>query len=125
MMQKNSKDLMLLLRGKDSLKVKSTFSEVNDISGNIRVENLDQLKNSSKLELVMRVANQVLLPTKNNLKSDNEKKKLKMVLQHRKDLNEIEDWLKVDERTSNIKEKMNWERSVTSRSRDSKQSLKN
>ena len=56
MMQKNSKDLILLLRGKDSLKVKSTFSEVNDISGNIRVENLDQLKNSSKLELVMRVA---------------------------------------------------------------------
>ena len=107
MMQKNSKDLILLLRGKDSLKVKSTFSEVNDISGNIRVENLDQLKNSSKLELVKRVAKQVLLPTKNNLKSDNEKKKLKMVLQLRKDLNEIEDWLKVDERTSNIKEKMN------------------
>lgn len=47
------------------------------------------------------------MPTKNNLKSDNEKKKLKMVLQLRKDLNEIEDWLKVDERTSNIKEKMN------------------
>ena len=56
MMQKNSKDLILLLRGKDSLKVKSTFSEVNDISGNIRVENLDQLKNSSKLELVKCVA---------------------------------------------------------------------
>ena len=107
MMQKNSKDLILLLRGKDSLKVKITFSEVNDISGNIRVENLDQLKNSSKLELVKRVAKQVLLPTKNNLKSDNEKKKLKMVLQLRKDLNEIEDWLKVDERTSNIKVKMN------------------
>ena len=47
------------------------------------------------------------MPTKNNLKNDNEKNKLKMVLQLRKDLNEIEDWLKVDERTSNIKEKMN------------------
>ena len=46
MMQENSKDLILLLRGIDSLKVKSTVSEVNDISGNIRVENLDQLKNS-------------------------------------------------------------------------------
>lgn len=46
MMQENSKDLILLLRGIDSLKVKSTVSEVNDISGNIRVENLDQLENS-------------------------------------------------------------------------------
>ena len=46
MMQENSKDLILLLRGMDSLKVKSTVSEVNDISGNIRVENLDQLENS-------------------------------------------------------------------------------
>ena len=46
MMQENSKDLILLLRGIDSLKVKSTISEVNDISGNIRVENLDQLENS-------------------------------------------------------------------------------
>ena len=46
MMQENSKNLILLLRGIDSLKVKSTVSEVNDISGNIRVENLDQLKNS-------------------------------------------------------------------------------
>ena len=46
MMQENSKDLILLLQGIDSLKVKSTVSEVNDISGNIRVENLDQLKNS-------------------------------------------------------------------------------
>ena len=46
MMQENSKDLILLLPGIDSLKVKSTVSEVNDISGNIRVDNLDQLKNS-------------------------------------------------------------------------------
>ena len=46
MMQENSKNLILLLRGIDSLKVKSTVSEVNDISGNIRVENLDQLENS-------------------------------------------------------------------------------
>ena len=46
MMQENRKDLILLLRGIDTLKVKSTVSEVNDISGNIRVENLDQLKNS-------------------------------------------------------------------------------
>ena len=44
-MQKNSCDPTPLLRGIDALKVKSTVSEVNDIICNIRVENLDELKN--------------------------------------------------------------------------------
>ena len=44
-MQENSCDSTPLLRGIDALKVKSTVSEVNDIICNIRVENLDELKN--------------------------------------------------------------------------------
>ena len=44
-MQENSCDPTPSLRGIDALKVKSTVSEVNDIICNIRVENLDELKN--------------------------------------------------------------------------------
>ena len=45
MMQENSSDPTSSLRGIDALKVKSTVSEVNDIICNIRVKNLDELKN--------------------------------------------------------------------------------
>ena len=45
MMQENSSDLMPSLQGIDALKVKSTVSEVDDIICNIRVENLEELKN--------------------------------------------------------------------------------
>ena len=41
----NSSDLIPSLLGIDALKVKSTVPEVNDIIRNIRVKNLDELKN--------------------------------------------------------------------------------
>ena len=45
MMQENSSGPVRSVRGIDTLKVKSTVSEVNDIICNISVENLDELKN--------------------------------------------------------------------------------
>ena len=45
MMQENSSGPVRSVRGIDTLKVKSTVSKVNDIICNIRLENLDELKN--------------------------------------------------------------------------------
>ena len=45
MRQENSSDPIASLRGIDALKVKNTVSEINDIICNIKMENLDKLKN--------------------------------------------------------------------------------
>ena len=45
MIHENSSDPIPSLRGIDALKVKSTVSEVNYITCNIRAKNLDELKN--------------------------------------------------------------------------------
>ena len=45
MMHENSSDPIPSLQGTDALKAKSTISEVNDIMCNIRVKNLDEIKN--------------------------------------------------------------------------------
>ena len=76
MMQENSSDPMLWLWGIDALKVKSIFFEANDFIYNIRVENLDELKNLLRAGARL-VCNKVgVIPTNKNTKNHTEKGEL-------------------------------------------------
>ena len=79
-MQENSCNPIPSLRGIDALKVKSTVSEINNIICNIRVKNLDELKNLLRAGARLVRKKKVLLPTKKNAKNRTGKVQLRMIL---------------------------------------------
>ena len=82
MIEENSSDPIPSLRGIDALKVKTTVSEINDIICNIRLKNLDELKNLLGAG-ARSVCNKVgVIANKNkNIKNLSGQNKLKVILQ--------------------------------------------
>ena len=78
-MQENSCNPIPSLRGIDALKVKSTVSEINNIICNIRVKNLDELKNLLRAGARLVRNKKVLLPTKKNVKNRTGKVQLRIL----------------------------------------------
>ena len=121
MMQEYSSDPISSLLDIDALEVESTVSEVNDIIYNIRVKNVDELKNLFRAGSRLVCSKVDVIAQKKTLKNHTAKGELNIILQDSgKIWVKLRIGLKTDGRISNIKEKMNWEVRIASRSKDLK-----
>ena len=107
-MQENSSDLILSLRGIHALKVKSAVSEVNDIICKMRVKNLDELKNLVRAAARL-VCNKVgVIANKKEFKEPYWKRRIEDdIARLRKDLSQVEDWFKGRWKNIKHRRKMN------------------
>ena len=80
MMKENSSDPIPSLQGINALKIKTAVSGVNDIICNIRVENLDELKQLLRAGSRL-VCNKGVIADSKELKEPYWKRQIKMILQ--------------------------------------------
>ena len=95
MMQENSSDPISSLLYIDALEVESTVSEVNDIIYNIRVKNVDELKNLLRAGSKLVCSKVDVIVQKKDFKEPYCKRRIEYdIARLWKDLSQIEDWFK-------------------------------